>query len=505
MRPVMNNGKICISICAPAAGELFEKIARAEPLADVIEVRFDCLDHGELDIVLEGLPKISKQYLFTFRPSEEGGKRVLPLSTRIMFWKRAIKALSGHNFIADHEADLDFPFGFDRGRVIRSHHFFGSSPGDLRAAYFELADLNGEIVKIAADCAEITDTIKVWNLLETAEKNGGRVIPIAMGEAGKWTRILGPAFGAYLTYTSLGAGNETAPGQISAQDLIDVYRVRELDRETLIYGIVAGNTSYSVSPWLHNAAFKAAGMNRVFVPLEVADIDAFITRMVMSDTREVDLNFAGFSVTNPHKQAIIPHLDEIDETALAIGAINTVNVVNGKLFGYNTDAPGFIAPLKDAFGDLKGARVSVAGAGGAARACVYALQREGAEVTVLARDTGKARRLADEFDVPVAELLTGKLTFETDIVVNTTPLGTKGETVDQTIATAEQLTGVRLVYDLVYNPAETRLLREAKLAGVPAVNGLDMLIAQGAKQFEIWTGESAPVAEMTEAVRKKLQ
>ena len=501
----MKNGKICISICARTASELFEKITRAESLADVIEVRFDCLDHGELDVALEGLPKISKQYLVTFRPSEEGGKRVLPLSTRIIFWKRAVRALSEHDFVADHESDLNFPFGFDRGRVIRSHHFFGGSPDDLRTAYFELADINGEIVKIAVDCPEITDTIKVWKLLDAAEKNEGSLIPIAMGEAGKWTRILGPAFGAFLTYSSLEAGNETAPGQMSAQDLIDVFRVRELGRETLIYGIIAGDTSYSVSPWLHNAGFKAANLNRVFVPLQVADLDAFIRRMVMSDTREIDLNFAGFSVTNPHKQAIIPHLDEIDETAGVIGAVNTVNVRDGKLFGYNTDAPGFIAPLKTTFDDLKGARVSVVGAGGAARACVYALRREGAEVTVLARDTAKARPLMDEFGIPVAELLTGHQRLETDILVNTTPLGTKGETVDQTIATAEQLSGVKLVYDLVYNPAETRLLREAKIAGIPAINGLEMLIAQGAKQFEIWTGEAAPVAAMSEAVKKKLQ
>ncbi len=501
----MSNGKICISICARTAGELFEKITRAESLADVIEVRFDCLDHGELDIVLDGLPKISKQYLITFRPSEEGGNRVLPLSTRILFWKRAVKALSEHDFIADHETDLEFPFGFDRGRVIRSHHFFRGAPDDLRAAYFELADIHDEIVKIAVDCPVITDTIEVWKLLDTAEKNEGRVIPIAMGEAGKWTRILGPAFGAYLTYASLEAGNETAPGQISAQDLINVFRVRELDRETQIYGIIAGNTSYSVSPWLHNAAFKAAKLNRVFMPLQVADLEAFVKRMVMSETREIDLSFAGFSVTNPHKQAIIPHLDEIDETARTIGAVNTVNVADGKLFGYNTDAPGFIAPLKALCGDLNGARVSVVGAGGAARACVYALRREGAEVTVLARDTAKARKLTDEFGITIEELHTDHHRFETDILVNTSPLGTKGETVDQTIATSEQLSGVKLVYDLVYNPAETRLLREAELAGIPAINGLEMLIAQGAKQFEIWTGEAAPVAAMAEAVKTKLQ
>ena len=355
----MNNGKICISICARDSAELLEKIGRAEKWADVIELRFDCLDPAEVDEALERLPKITKTYLITYRPSEQGGRRVLPLAQRIMFWKRAVRTLSGHDFLADFEADVDFPFGFEGGRVIRSHHYFGGSPEDLRHTYFELSEINNEVVKIAADTSDITDTIKVWKVIETAEKDEGRAIAIAMGEAGKWTRILGPAYGAYLTYAALDSGEETAPGQISAEDMIDVFRVRELGRDTLVHGIVAGNTGYSISPWMHNAAFKAAGMNRVFVPLQVADLDAFVRRMVRPETREIDLNFAGFSVTNPHKQAIMQHLNGMDETAKRIGAVNTVKLENGELFGFNTDAPGFIAPLISAFGDLRGARVGV--------------------------------------------------------------------------------------------------------------------------------------------------
>jgi 3-dehydroquinate dehydratase / shikimate dehydrogenase len=454
---------------------------------------------------LENLPRISKHYLITYRPSEQGGKRVLPLAQRIMFWKSAVRALAGRDFLADFEGDIDFPFGFGGGRVIRSHHYFGGSPDDLRHTYFELAEINGEVVKIAADCGDITDTIKIWKLLDTAEKAAGYVIPIAMGEAGKWTRILGPAYGAYMTYATREGGEETAPGQIAAEDLCDVFRVKELNRRTLVHGIVAGNTSYSISPWMHNAAFKAREVNRVFVPLQVTDLEAFVSRMVKPETRELDLNFAGFSVTNPHKQAIMQHLDGMDQTAERIGAVNTVKVENGKLFGFNTDAPGFIAPLISAFGDLRGARVGVVGAGGAARACVYALKREGAEVTVYARNIDMAKSLSDEFETGLAELPAGHAAFETDILVNTTPLGTKGETVNETIATADRLAGVKLVYDLVYNPAETRLMHEAKQAGVPAMSGLEMLIAQGAKQFEIWTGESAPVEAMAEAVRKKLR
>ncbi len=498
----MNSGKICISICAKSAGDVFAKIARAESLADLIELRFDCLNPDEVDVAVENLPHTDKTYLITYRPSEQGGIRVLPLNARLMFWRKILPSLGGHDVLIDLEADINFPLRFDETKVIRSAHFFSDPPNDLRPTFFDLADLGDGIVKIAAAADDITDTLPAWKLLTAAETEEKLVIPIAMGEAGKWTRILGPAHGAFMTYAALDDGDETAPGQITANDLTDVYRVKELNRETKVHGIVAGNTSYSISPWMHNAGFEVANEDRVFVPLQVADLDAFIKRMVRPETREVDLNFAGFSVTNPHKQAIIQHLDEIDETAAKIGAVNTVKVQDGKLFGFNTDAPGFIRPLIDLYGDLDGTKVAVVGAGGASRACVYALTQENADVTVFARDTAKAANLAESFDIRVSQLPENFTGFE--IVVNCTPLGTTGDTEKQTIATAEQLHGVKLVYDLVYNPIETLLIGEAKKAGVQTLGGLEMLIAQGAEQFKIWTGKEAPIEAMKAAVRKKL-
>jgi shikimate dehydrogenase len=222
-------------------------------------------------------------------------------------------------------------------------------------------------------------------------------------------------------------------------------------------------------------------------------------------TREVALEFRGLSVTNPHKQSIIEHLDELDPVAEAIGAVNTVKIDGDRLIGFNTDAPGFIAPLERRFGDLNGSRAIVVGAGGAARACVYALKRAGAEVTLLARDESKASAFENEFGIVVDHLKTDLRKLTADILVNATPLGTRGEQQDATIATADELRNVKLVYDLVYNPTETRLIREARSAGVPTLGGLDMLVAQGVKQFEIWTGLDAPLAAMRSALEKRLQ
>jgi shikimate dehydrogenase len=289
--------------------------------------------------------------------------------------------------------------------------------------------------------------------------------------------------------------------------MIDVYRAKELDEKTAVYGIAAGDTSYTISPIIQNAAFQFCEMNSVFVPLQVADLDAFMRSMVKPETREVELNFHGFSVTNPHKQAIIKYLDSIDETAGKIGAVNTIKIENGKLHGFNTDAAGFIEPLIKRFGDLANARVAVAGAGGAARACIYALQMAGAEVTLFARNQNKARDLADEFGIVASPLTTDHrpLTTDFDIIVNATPLGTKGEFESESIAVAEQLRGAKLVYDIVYNPLATLLLRESKKAGIETIGGIEMLVAQGAKQFEIWTGAEAPVDVMTHSVLARMR
>jgi 3-dehydroquinate dehydratase/shikimate dehydrogenase len=505
----MNEGKICISICAATADELFAQIERAELPADVIEVRFDCLTPDQIGPAVakaaEWKESHSDNLLATFRSQEQGGKRPLSTEERSEFWFTGNDTIFwGGDFEEDIIGESLHWLWFER---IGSFHDFSDRTPDVNKIYERLSSSGASHIKIAVQTPRITDAIPLWNLLEKRASDAKPLIPIAMGEAGKWTRILGLAHGAFMTYASLDAGAETAPGQISAADMIDVFRAKELDTKTQIFGVIAGDTSYSVSPWIHNAAFKAAEMNRVFVPLQVADLGEFLTRMVRTETREVSLNFGGFSVTNPHKQTIMQYLDKTDETASKIGAVNTVKIDGGKFYGYNTDAAGFVGPLKKHFGDLKDARVSVVGAGGAARACIYALKQEGAEVSLFARDLNKAKLLSEEFNVELQELRTtnnGRQTFNFDILVNTTPLGTKGEMQDKTVARADQMKNVKLVYDMVYNPTDTLLSSEAKKAGVPAIGGLEMLIAQGAKQFEIWTGETAPIDAMSAAVKKKL-
>ena len=530
----MNNGKICVSVCAETAHEFIKEIKRAEEFADVIELRFDCLKSNQIDIVFAKLRQSRRMnkipFVITFRAKEQGGKRELTKEERNNFW-------NGGNEIgwADLEEDIvEDSFSWLWDKRICSYHDFNGVPENLEKIYERLRATEVDIVKIAVQADDITDTIPIWKLLERWETEKEsiktkklkeyeelskklkeidysissptsflQIIPIAMGEAGKWTRILGLAHGAFMTYASLDAGNETAPGQISARDLIETYRVKELNEQTEIYGILGNPVAQSLSPQMHNTAFKFYNLNAVYIPFEAKNLDEFIKKFIRKETRKIELNFKGFSVTLPHKQAIIKHLDFVDETAQVIGAVNTVKIIDGKLYGYNTDAQGFIEPLKNTYGDLRDAKVAVLGNGGAARACIYALKKEESKVSIFARNLKKAESLASEFQVELKEF--SKTNFsDYDILVNTTPLGMKGEFENETPLSAGQIENVKLVYDLVYNPFETRLLKEAKSVGVPTIGGLAMLAAQGAAQFKIWTGKDAPVNEMGAAALRKI-
>ena len=218
-----------------------------------------------------------------------------------------------------------------------------------------------------------------------------------MGNAGIATRILGPSRGAFLTYGSLEDESATAPGQVNARQLRSVYHIDEINEETMICGLVGLPVMHSVSPHMHNAAFAAAGINGVYLPLEVRDITAFVKRMVHPKTREIDWNLRGLSVTAPHKSSVMELLDWIDPEAQEIGAVNTVVIEGHELHGYNTDVHGLIEPLRERVGSLADASVAVIGAGGAARAAVWALKRDGANVTVFARDPSKGRTACRSF------------------------------------------------------------------------------------------------------------
>jgi len=468
-------------VCEKDLDALRETCERAVEWADLIELRLDCL--RELP---EKLPQLTRPVILTFRPSEQGGHRQLTREDRRRFWSSI--APPAETIWWDIEADLVHDFAPDWSRVIVSHHDFLGVPNDLEQIYERLTATPAAILKIAVQANDILDCIRIFNLLDRARHEGRELIAIAMGNAGIATRILGPSRGSFLTYGALDDQSATAPGQVNARKLRSLYHLDTIDNETMICGLVGLPVMHSVSPHIHNAAFVSEEVNGVYLPFEVRDAQQFFKRMVHPRTRELNWNLRGLSVTAPHKQAVMDCLDWIDPDAKEIGAVNTVVIENDRLLGYNTDAAGFIDPLLSRFATLRDARVAIIGAGGAARAAIWALQKQKAAMTLFARDTTKAQPLAELFGISCTSL-TGASFAGYDLVINATPVGS-GTQIDQSPATREQLTGSRCVYDLIYNPVETQLLHTANEAGCETLGGLDMLVAQAKVQFELWTGKT---------------
>ena len=541
-----NRARICVPVCARRAGELKAAVERAAAQADLVELRLDCLDASELEAARPVLAALlaapPRPLVLTLRPAEQGGLRDLDERERLAFRLDSWPREGGTRPPVFFDIELDLmptrdeageprPATDERGstpdaddgelrasgdqrrafaewvarhgrRVICSHHDFAGVPPNLEEIYERMAATPARVLKIAYAAQTATDCLPALALLARARREERELIAVAMGDAGLLTRVLAPSRGAFLTFGAADAGQATAPGQITAAELRELYRLDSIDEQTQITGLVGSPVTHSLSPHIHNAAFAALGLNAVYLPLEVRDLDAFVRRLARPQTRELDWPLRGLSVTAPHKRAVLAHLDWVDPAARAVGAVNTVVLEGDRLRGYNTDAAAALKPLEGA-GDLRGARVALIGAGGAARAVLWALRERGARPVVFARDESRARATAEGFGADAAAL--GGARFgEFDVVVNATPLGTRGHAEEETAATAEQLRGARVVYDLVYNPAETRLMREARAAGCEAYGGLGMLVAQAAEQCHLWTGRAAPLEVMRAAAERKM-
>jgi 3-dehydroquinate dehydratase/shikimate dehydrogenase len=518
MRESDSHARICVPVCEKRASQLPQSLARAAPFADIIEVRLDCLDDNELHKAARALPALlngsPRPLILTLRPAAEGGQSEPGMLARLDFWTNHFPKEEGSQAVfADLELDLAELFyrgeregkskTLDWEHVICSHHDFAGVPADLLQIYERMKSTPARVLKLAVQANEITDCLPIFRLLESARRSGREMIAIAMSTAGIMTRILGPARGAFLTYGSFDAEHATAPGQVGARELRHLYHLDQLDEQTLITGLAGLPVLHSVSPHMHNAAFRARGLNAVYLPFEVGDVEGFVRRMVHPRTREMDWNLRGLSVTAPHKLEVMKHLDWVDQSAREIGAVNTIVVEGGVLHGYNTDAAALLAPLEQKVGPVDGMRVAVVGAGGAARSALWGLRRAGARLTLFARNTVRAETLAAEFVVP-CEQLEGAFFDGFDVVINATPLGTRGASENETPVVARQLRDARLAYDLVYNPVETRFMREARAAGCASLGGLPMLVAQAAAQFKLWTGQDAPPELMSEAAEKQI-
>lgn len=494
-----------MAIQAASPAELVERAETALKDAKFLEFRLDSLPKPAAAI-----PKL-KQFLAehrdvtiiaTCRRKEFGGNFEGSLAAELDVLAKAAEAgckivdlevESAEEAKPSQLAHLRSGLGAAGTALLVSFHDF-TRTRSLEQAADRIAAFRPDFVKVVSTARSLADNLAVLRLIEDRSLSA-HVVGIAMGEEGLVSRVLGPRSGAAFTFASFSDGTETAPGQVAAHTLRELYRIEQLDQATRVFGVAGNPITHSLSPLMHNTAFRRENVNAVLLPLKVralADLLALVH----------ELPLAGVAVTMPLKQEVLPYLANMDPLTARIGACNTLRTgADGKLYGFNTDVAGIVRPLEKRM-RLKDAHIAVLGAGGAARAAVFGLVNQGAEVFVVNRTHETALALAKEAKAKALkhEQL-AKSHF--DVLINSTPCGMRGS--KQALPFAENELNAGLVFDMVYNPLETPLIKLAQARGIPVISGLEMFVQQGARQFEIWTGKPAPEAEMLRVVEHALR
>jgi 3-dehydroquinate dehydratase/shikimate dehydrogenase len=498
-------GKLCVAIQAASPTELIERAQAALADSKFLEFRLDLCPKPAL-----ALPKV-KEFLAlhgdvtaiaTCRRKAFGGGFAGSLKAELDVLLQA--AQSGCQ-IADLEVESaeeakaaqltqfrDELRAAGAALLVSTHDFTRTK--DLEQVARRIEAFRPDFVKVVATAQSLADNLAVLKLIEEHSLSG-HIIGIAMGEEGLTSRVLGVRAGAEFTFAASSSGAETAPGQVTARTLRDLYRIEQLDRATRIFGVAGNPITHSLSPLVQNTAFHRENVNAVFLPLKTRTISDLLALVR-------GLPLTGVAVTMPFKLEVLPHLDRMDPLTARIGACNTLRILaDGKIVGFNTDVTGIIRPLEKRL-TLKGARIAVLGAGGAARAAVFGLVDQGAEVFIVNRTHEHAVKLAKESG---AKALKREQFVKDrfDALINSTPCGMAGN--KQSMPIKENELNAGLVFDMVYNPLETPLLKLAKERGIPVISGLEMFVQQGARQFEIWTGIPAPEAEMLRVAELELK
>ncbi|HLH06877.1 MAG TPA: shikimate dehydrogenase [Terriglobales bacterium] len=499
LRPIPQRlPRVCVAIFGSNPQEMVEKaesIAHDNPF---IEFRLDYLSNP-----LQGLPKLKAflsqhtyvQAVATCRRVASGGKFKGSLASQLEVLLKAAEAGSQYLDLdlqsAQSLKQADIERLRRRAGLVLSYHDFKSTR-KINEIFEQMKVYPADIYKVVTTATSLSDNVAMMHFLEE-QSSRHSLVGVCMGEQGIISRVIGVRAGSIFTFAAASPGEETAPGQIAAKTLRDVYRIDQVDAATKIYGVAGDPIQHSLSPAMMNAAFRRENLDSVYLALHAKKIDDLVNVI-----RGIPLH--GVSITMPYKEAILEHLDNCEPLCQKIGACNTViRGQDGKLYGFNTDVAGVVRPIEQRI-HPKGAKILVLGAGGAARAAVFGLKERGAEVSILNRTPATAQKLARQAQAKtIRRDDLKKLSF--DVIINATPVGMGG---NGSLLNDKEL-NTRLVMDMVYNPVETRLLRMAREKGIAVISGVEMFVQQGARQFEIWTGKPAPIAEMQFVVVSELK
>jgi len=487
---------ICLTTTENTLTKALKQVERNKSYIDMVELRLDLLEEGELASAqifprLCALPTIA-----TYRRVCDGGKSQMSDKARMTNLRKIV--LQGDFSYVDIEEDVkksdlkikgeeDSPkYDFENElkqkgiKIIRSFHDMEKLPANLFSLVTKLAK-KGDIPKVAVTPNTIIDVVTLFKMNEELKDIKEKII-IGMGDFGVCTRILYKKVGSMLTFAS---EDEIAPGQLSAKTLKLLYKADQVNNRTNVYGIIGNPVLHTASPMIHNPGFEAIHYNAIYVPFLVDKVRGFFKLAEL-------IKIHGFSVTVPHKRDVLPYLGKITREVKQIGACNTVTRIQGMWKGTNTDYYGFLAPIEKEINDGKIKSALIVGAGGASRAVVWALRNHHVKVTIANRTLEKAKLLASETMSNYIELEDlSSLSSSVDLVVQTTIVGmTPNEDAD--ILEDFTFENPCIVYDLVYKPRYTKLLKRAKKANCKVINGSDMLISQGKLQFESFSGYHYP-------------
>jgi 3-dehydroquinate dehydratase/shikimate dehydrogenase len=500
-------GKLCVAITGTSPQEMIDKATEVLKETSFLEFRLDYLPKPAL--ALAPLKHFLSEHgaataIATCRCKDNGGRFDGSNTAALEILLKA--AAAGFQLVDIELESIDkLPKStmsqiHEAGAaVIISHHDFHATK-DLDAVYKRIRPYAPDFIKIVPTARSLSDNLTLMRFLERVEdESNSTVVGICMGDPGIISRVLGLRAGSAFTFAAANEGEETAPGQIAARTLLETYRVDQVDAATKVYGVAGNPIRSSLSPLMMNTAFRRETVNAVYLGLQTSKADDLFKL-----AREVPIQ--GLSITMPLKQDVIALLERTDPLSAKIGAVNTIlRAQDGKFYGFNTDVAGIVQPLERRLA-LKNAKVLVLGAGGAARAAVFGCRDKGAEVFILNRTPETAQKLAKQSgSKTIKRDALAKTQF--DVIINATSVGMAGTASKNTPASPLDASEInaRYVFDLVYNPVETPLLRLARHKGIPVITGVEMFIQQGARQFEIWTGKPAPEEEMLRVVLHSLR
>lgn len=463
--------------------------------AQLVELR---LDYIRTKINLQRLiEKRPCPVIITLRREQDGGRFKQDEDARMVLLRSAIVA--GVEYI-DLEEDIakKVPRYGETKRII-SYHDFRKTPEDLNAVYERLAALDADIVKIATMANHASDNLRMLELVRSAKIP---TVGMCMGDIGTPSRILCGKFGSPFTYATFHHERALAPGQLSFDEMRDIYRYDQINAETEVYGVIGDPIGHSLGPLIHNAAFGKQELNKVYVPFRVPRED--LTDFLRDAPK---LGLKGLSVTIPHKEAVLENIEELDESAAGVGAANTLMWNASGFVGSNTDYTAAMDCLREAakehFGDEKdlGGKVAlILGSGGVARAIAYGLHAAGADVIITGRNTDTAEQLAEAVGCGVFEWRE-RHELDVNIIVNCTPIGMHPK-LDESPYERQSLGNEMLVFDTVYNPANTLLLKDAQELGCHTISGVEMFVRQAALQYRQFAGQDAPEELMRETLAR---